>query len=98
VSPTERAFKGRLASYDLFRKHLARAGIEHKDGLGRVVHLHAIRKTMQTLGVNYNVNQRASQAILGHSDSNLTAKAYTDVPAIGLKKEMTGPHLLSHSE
>jgi len=53
---------------------------------------------MQTLGVNYNVNQRASQAILGHSDSNLTAKAYTDVPAIGLKKEMTGPHLLSHSE
>ena len=88
ASPTDRAFKGLLASYDLFRKHLKRAGIPHKDALGRVLHRHAIRKTMQTLGVRYNVNQRAAQAILGHSDANLTANVYTDVAALGLSAEV----------
>jgi len=87
-SSTDRALKGRLAKYDLFRKHLKRAGIEHRNALGSVLHLHSFRKTWQTLGVRYGVNQRAAQEVLGHSDANLTAKAYTDVPALGLNVEV----------
>ena len=86
--PTERALKGRLASYDLFRKHLTRAKIEHKDGLGRVVHLHSLRKTWQTWGADHGVNQTAAQAVLGHSDANLTAGVYTDRAALGMRAEM----------
>ena len=83
ASPTDRALKGRLASYDLFRKHLTRAGIEHTDARGRVVHLHALRKTWQTWGADHGVNQRAAQDVLGHSDANLTAKVYTDRAGLG---------------
>ena len=88
VSVTERALKGRLADYDLCRKHLKRAGIDHKDGLGRVVHLHALRKTWQTWGADHGVNQRAAQDVLGHSDANLTAKVYTDRAGLGMRAEM----------
>jgi integrase len=67
---------------------LEQAGIPHRDGLGRVVHFHSFRKTFQTLGVRYNVNQRSAQAILGHTDANLTANVYTDVPALALHEEI----------
>lgn len=67
---------------------LKRAGIERRDALGRVVHFHSFRKTFQTLGVKHGINQRAAQELLGHSDANLTAKVYTDVPAIGLHGEV----------
>ena len=50
------------------------------DSLGRVVHFHSFRKTWQTLGVRYGINQRAAQELLGHSDANLTAKVHMDVP------------------
>ncbi|MEN9663476.1 MAG: hypothetical protein RL324_2425 [Verrucomicrobiota bacterium] len=86
--PTDRVFKGRLASYDLFRKHLKRAEILHKDALGRVAHLHSLRKTWQTWGADHGVHQRTAQAVLGHSDANLTAKVYTDVSALGMRSEM----------
>src|ERR1035437_575638 len=88
ASPTARALEGRLACYDLFRKHLKRAGIEHKNGLGQVVHLHALRKTWQTWGADHGVNQRAAQDVLGHSDANLTAKVYTDRAGLGMRAEM----------
>lgn len=73
---------------DMFYTDLKRAKIERKDALGRVVHLHALRKTFQTMGVQAGVNQRAAQEFLGHSDANLTAKIYTDIPAVGLREEM----------
>jgi hypothetical protein len=79
---------GRRQQYDLFRKHLTRAGIEHTDGLGRVVHLHSLRKTWQTWGADHGVNQRAAQDVLGHSDANLTAKVYTDRAGLGMRAEM----------
>ena len=75
-------------SLEKFYTDLKRAGIARKDALGRVVHLHALRKTFQTMGVQAGVNQRAAQEFLGHSDANLTAKIYTDVPALGLRDEM----------
>jgi hypothetical protein len=70
------------------RSDLRKAGIGHKNTLGQVVHFHSFRKTFQTLGVNYGINQRSAQEFLGHSDANLTAKAYTDVPALALHSEI----------
>jgi len=67
---------------------LVRASIERKDGLGRTLHLRSFRKTWQTLGVRYGINQRSAQAVLGHSDANLTANVYTDVPALALHEEI----------
>ena len=43
---------------------------------------------MQTLGVRCGINQRAAQEILGHSDANLTAQAYTDVASLQLHDEI----------
>ena len=59
-----------------------------------------------TLGVRYGINQRAAQEVLGHSDANLTAKVYTDVPALALHDEIAklpwipeaGDHSQIHSQ
>jgi integrase len=88
VEPTDQVFWFRWPTYDILRTDLKRARIERKDGLGRVVHFHSFRKTWQTLGVRYGINQRAAQEVLGHSDANLTAKVYTDVPALALHDEV----------
>jgi len=88
VLPTKRVFWFCWPTYDILRGDLKRAGIERKDALGRVVHFHSFRKTWQTLGVRYGINQRAAQEVLGHSDANLTAKVYTDVPALALHDEI----------
>lgn len=78
----------RWPTYDILRGDLKRAGIERIDALGRSVHFHSFRKTWQTLGVRYGINQRVAQEVLGHSDANLTAKVYTDVPALALHTEI----------
>ena len=66
----------RWPTYDILRGDLKRAGIERVDALGRSVHFHSFRKTWQTLGVRYGINQRVAQEVLGHSDANLTAKVF----------------------
>ncbi len=78
----------RWPTYDILRGDLKRAGIDRIDPLGRAVHFHSFRKTWQTLGVRYGINQRVAQEVLGHSDANLTAKVYTDVPALALHTEI----------
>lgn len=88
VDAAKKVFWFHWPTYDLLRGDLKRAGIAHKDGLGRVVHFHSFRKTWQTLGVRYGVNQRSAQEVLGHSDANLTAKVYTDVPSLALHDEV----------
>jgi integrase len=88
ASDTALVFHGRFPTYDSLMNDFKRAGIEQKDALGRVVHFHAFRKTWQTLGVRYGINQRAAQEVLGHSDPSLTSKAYTDVAALGLHSEI----------
>lgn len=77
-----------LPHHATLRADLERAGIEWRDGLGRVLHFHSFRKTWQTLGANCGLNQRAAQDILGHSDANLTANVYTDRPALALHDEV----------
>jgi len=64
------------------------SGITHKNELGQVVHFGSFRKTWQTLGVRFGINQRSAQEILGHSDPNLTAKVYTDVAGLQLHDEI----------
>ncbi|WP_334319633.1 tyrosine-type recombinase/integrase [Termitidicoccus mucosus] len=71
---------GTMPKWDTLMSDLEKAGIAHADELGRVLHFHAFRKTFQTLGVLHGVNQRAAQDFLGHSDANLTANIYTEVP------------------
>ncbi len=88
VDPTKKVFWFAWPTYDILRGDFKRAGIEHRDAMGRVVHFHSFRHTWQTLGVGCGVNQRSAQEILGHSDPALTAKVYTDVPALALAPEM----------
>ena len=88
VHPTKLVFHRTFPRYETLQADLIRARVERKDGLGRVLHFHSFRKTFQTLGVLHGVNQRSAQEILGHSDANLTAKAYTDVPALALHDEI----------
>jgi len=88
VDPTKMVFWYCWPTYDWLCSDLERAGIEKKDPMGRVVHFHSFRKTFQTLGVKYGLNQRAAQEVLGHSDPSITAKVYTDVPAMGLNSEI----------
>ncbi|MGH8021862.1 MAG: tyrosine-type recombinase/integrase [Opitutaceae bacterium] len=87
ANPDKRVFL-RFPDYQTLRRDLEKAGIAHRDDTGRVVHFHAFRKTFQTMGVQSGVNQRAAQELLGHSDANLTADAYTDVPALALHREV----------
>jgi integrase len=88
VDSTRRVFWFCWPTYDILREDLKRAGIPWKDGLGRSVHFHSFRKALQTEGVRCGVNQRAAQEILGHSDANLTARAYTDVASLQLHDEI----------
>lgn len=88
AEPTQRVFWKVFPHYETMRADFQRAGIEHKDALGRVLHFHSFRKTWQTLGVRHGVSQRVAQELLGHSDANLTAKVYTDVPALAMHAEI----------
>jgi hypothetical protein len=77
-----------LPKWDTLSVDLEKAGIAKKDATGRVVHFHSFRKTFQTLGANSGMGQRAAQEMLGHSDANLTANTYTDIPALELHREI----------
>ena len=81
-------FEGVFPKRETLHRDFDRAGIAKRDGLGRVVHFHAFRRTFQTLGVRAGINQRAAQELLGHSDPRLTANVYTDVPSLALHDEI----------
>ncbi|MBI5769095.1 MAG: site-specific integrase [Verrucomicrobia bacterium] len=84
----ERVFDGIFPTWEAFKRDLSSAGIERRDAAGRVVNFQAFRKTFQTLGARHGLNQRSAQELLGHSDANLTAKAYTDAAALTLRPEV----------
>jgi glutamate racemase len=61
---TDFVFLGCFPHYETLRHDLEPAGIAHRDAMGRVVHFHAFRKTWQTLGVQYGINQRTGFCIM----------------------------------
>jgi integrase len=66
---------------DLIRRFNAdcrRAGIPKRDDRGRTVDIHALRTTFGTLLARAGVAPRTAQALMRHSDINLTMSVYTD--------------------
>lgn len=63
---------------ETFRRDLSRAGIVYRDGLGRRVELHALRKTFGTAPVLNGEQLRVVMEAMRHSDLKLTMKLYTD--------------------
>ncbi len=86
IFPSQRG--GGTGGKGSFRRDLDRAGIPQRDATGRVLDFHSFRKTWQTMGVQFGVNQRVAQAILGHSTPELTAGPYTDVAGLDLHREI----------
>jgi integrase len=83
-----KVFLGLFPHYETFRMDLERAGIPHKDSAGRVVHFHSFRKSHASLGARYGVAQKATQEVLGHSDANMTANIYTEMPSEAIRQEL----------
>ena len=60
------------------RKDLKAAGIPYRDELNRVLDVHALRHTTATHMAKAGVAPRTAQAIMRHSNIDLTMKVYTD--------------------
>jgi integrase len=84
----KKVFSGLFPHYETFRADLKRAGIPHRDSVGHVVHFHSFRKTHASFAAVYGVAQKATQEVLGHSDANLTANIYTEIPAEAIRREL----------
>ncbi|MEK6677630.1 MAG: site-specific integrase, partial [Planctomycetota bacterium] len=84
----------------VLKKDLNAAGIPQRDELDRVIDVHALRHTTATLMANAGVPPRIAQAIMRHSDIQLTTKVYTDPRQLDQRKavdalpafELGGPH------
>ena len=74
--------------YSTFRADLKKAGIPHRDSAGHVVHFHSFRETHASFAARYGVAQKATQEVLGHSDANLTANIYTEMPSDAIRSEL----------
>src|SRR5258708_7306149 len=93
IQPSEgkldkKVFFGLFPHYETFRVDLKRAEIPHKDSAGHVVHFHSFRKTHASFAARYGVAQKATQEVLGHSDANLTANIYTEMPSDAIRTEL----------
>ena len=84
----KKVFFGLFPHYETFRADLKRAKIPHKDSAGHVVHFHSFRKTHASFAARYGVAQKATQEVLGHSDANLTANIYTEMPSDAIRTEL----------
>ena len=84
----KKIFFGIFPHYETFRADLIRAGIPHRDSAGSVVHFHSFRKTHASFAARYGVAQKATQEVLGHSDANLTANIYTEMPSDSIRSEL----------
>jgi hypothetical protein len=84
----QRVFYGIFPHYETFRSDLEDAEIPHRDSAGHVVHFHSFRKTHASFAARYGVAQKATQEVLGHSDANLTANIYTEMPSDSIRTEL----------
>ncbi len=67
-----------LPANQMMRSYCQKAGIPVKDGEGRKVDFHALRKTFGTHLASSGVPLQLAQHLMRHSDPRLTAGIYTD--------------------
>ena len=82
--PTTKAFGGRYKQLTdetapMIRADLADAGIEYTDEAGRYRDFHSLRHTTGSWLAANGVHPKVAQAIMRHSDINLTMSRYTHV-------------------
>ncbi len=86
--PYEWAFRGKVPSPRTLRKDLTSAGIAHVDGKGRVIDVHALRKTLGTMLAILGVPPRVHMALMRHSDMRLTMDDYVTEDMLPMRAAM----------
>ena len=74
------------------RADLAAAGIAAKDEQGRVVDIHALRKTFCTMLHVAGVAPRTAQELMRHSERRLTDTVYAESSLLPLRSELAKVH------
>ena len=82
------AFCGKVPSVAMLKRDLAEARIPFRDGRGRCLDLHSLRKTFVTWVSVSGVAPRSAMALARHSDLRLTMGVYTDSAQLQLASEM----------
>ncbi len=77
--PTTKAFKVPVKTADMIKEDLAAAGIPYVDDAGRYADFHALRHSTGSLLAAAGVHPKVIQAIMRHSDINLTMSRYTHI-------------------
>jgi integrase len=75
---SDRVFTVPMGLLRILNRDLAAAGIPKVDEQGRRVHLHAMRHSTGTHLSAAGVSPRTAQAVMRHSDIQLTMRTYTD--------------------
>ena len=73
----------KMPSRKRFYGHLLAAGIEQKDGQGRIVDFHALRHSFITALSRAGVQPRVAMELARHSQIDLTMRVYTDAGLLG---------------
>ena len=75
--PTTKAFKVPVKTADMLKEDLAAASIPYVDDAGRFADFHSLRHSTGSLLAAAGVHPKVIQAIMRHSDINLTMSRYT---------------------
>jgi len=78
----EPAFRVPLFAYRALKRDLEAAGIEYRDGSGRVADFHSLRHSFVTRLVKAGVNTKTAQLLARHSDPRLTLGVYSHIEII----------------
>lgn len=84
----EWVFRGKVPSPRALRLDLTAAKIPHVDERGRVLDIHALRKTLGTMLGVLGVPPRVHMALMRHSDIRLTMREYTDEHQLPMREAM----------
>jgi len=77
AGPADRVF-AHVPKMATFKSDLARAGIDHADGAGRVVDFHGLRVSFGTMLAKAGTAPRSTMDLMRHTDLRLTMGVYTD--------------------
>ena len=90
VSPRGKAWNknNRGKALRLFHEIRELARIPRRDEEGKVIDIHALRKTACSRMLRKGVPVEVVQRVLGHTDPQMTLRAYTDLATMDLRKAM----------